>query len=142
MQVREIMSSNVKQIGSSAMIAEAAERMRKYDVGVLPVIQDRKTIGLITDRDIVIRAVAAGIDPRTTPVKDVITPGAVCCNEHEEVEKAARLMEDNQVHRVLVVDSENKMVGILSVGDLAMKTSDEHLAHEVLERVCEPVRGE
>jgi CBS domain-containing protein len=138
MQVREIMSHNVKQISSTATIGEAAECMREYDVGALPVTQDRKTVGVITDRDIVIRAIAADMDPRITPVKEAMTPELVCCEEYDRIEDAARIMEDRQVRRLLVVDSADRVVGILSVSDLAMKTGNEHLAYEVIERICEP----
>jgi len=141
MKVREIMSSHVRQIGANAKLNEAADRMRQYDVGVLPIVEGNKTVGIITDRDIVVRAVAAGMDPRGTAVTEAMTPEVAYCNEEDEVGKAARIMEDQQLHRLLVLNQEGVVVGILSVGDLALKTSDQHLAYEVLERVCEPVRS-
>ncbi len=141
MRVQEIMSRNVKQISSNAMICEAADCMREYEVGVLPVTQDKRTVGVITDRDIVIRVIAAGMDPRITPVKEAMTPELACCEEYDSIEDAARIMEDRQVRRLLVMDSADRVVGILSVSDLAMKASNEHLAYEVIERICEPVHS-
>ncbi len=141
MKVREIMSTHVRQIESHVMLSDAAERMREYDVGILPVVEDYKTVGLITDRDIVVRAIAAGMDPRATAVKESMTPEIAHCDEDDDLQPAARLMEDQQIHRLVVLNHEGTVVGILSIGDLAFRTSDEHLAYEVLERVCEPVRS-
>ena len=74
MKVREIMSTDVQRISSSAMVNEAAEKMRVFNIGCLPILEDNKIVGMLTDRDIVIRAVAAGINPRMTIVKDIYTP--------------------------------------------------------------------
>jgi CBS domain-containing protein len=138
MKVREIMNSQVQQISSSAMISEAANRMKIHNVGVLPVLQDNKIIGMLTDRDIVVRAVAVGMNPRMTVVKDIITPEVLYCSEDDDIEKAAKIMEDSQVRRLLVLGSEDTVVGLLSLGDIALKTSNNRLTWEVLERVCGP----
>jgi CBS domain-containing protein len=95
---------------------------------------------MLTDRDIVVRAVAAGLNPKMTVVKDVFTPEVLCCSEEDDIETAARIMEDNQVRRLVVLGDDQAVVGMLSLGDLALKTSNDHLAYEVLERVCEPKR--
>jgi CBS domain-containing protein len=141
MKVREIMSTHVQRISSSAMVSEAAERMRIFDIGALPVLEEDKVVGMLTDRDIVIRAVAAGLDPKMTVIKDVFTPNVLCCFQEDDIETAARIMEDNQVRRLVVLGDDNTVVGMLSLGDLALKTKINHLAYEILERVCEPARG-
>jgi CBS domain-containing protein len=136
MKVREIMSSHVQLISTSQMVSEAAERMKTLDIGALPILEDNKIVGMLTDRDIVVRAVAAGLNPKMTVVKDVFTPEVLCCSEEDDIETAARIMEDNQVRRLVVLGDDQAVVGMLSLGDLALKTSNDHLAYEVLERVC------
>jgi CBS domain-containing protein len=141
MKVREIMSTHVQRISSSAMVSEAAEKMRIFDIGALPVLEENKIVGMLTDRDIVIRAIATGLDPKMTVIKDVFTPNVFCCSQEDDIETAARIMEDNQVRRLVVLGDDNSVVGMLSLGDLALKTSVDHLAFEILEKVCEPTRG-
>jgi predicted transcriptional regulator len=93
---------------------------------------------MLTDRDIVIRAVADGRDPMTTTVAEAMTAQVVHCREDQDVREAARMMEQHQVRRLLVVDHEGRMVGIVSLGDIALTTGDDQLAGETLERVSEP----
>jgi CBS domain-containing protein len=138
MKVRDIMSSPVEMIAPDAMITEAADKMKSYDVGVLPVEKDGDIVGMITDRDIVVRAIADKLDPRKTPVSKVMTFDAMCCSEDTEMEEAARIMEEKKIHRLLVLDESDTVSGILSIGDIAIKMNDEHLLCEVLEKVCEP----
>lgn len=141
MKVREIMSAYVQSISSSAMVSEAAERMRIFDIGAIPILENNKIIGILTDRDIVIRAIAAELDPKMTVIKDVYTPNILNCFEEDEIETAARIMEDNQVRRLVVLGDDNTVVGMLSLGDLALKTNIAHLTWEILEKVCEPTHG-
>ena len=138
MKVRDIMSSPVEMIAPDAMITEAADKMKSYDVGVLPVEKDGDVVGMITDRDIVVRAIADKLDPRRTPVSKAMTFDAVCCSEDTEMEEAVRIMEDKKIHRLVILDGNDSASGILSIGDIAQKMKDEHLLYEVLEKVCEP----
>ncbi len=140
MKVREIVSRRVRQISSSAMLSEAADRMRALDSGALPVVEDSRIVGLVTDRDISVKAAAAGLNPRTTPVRDVMTTNVACCSEEDDVEQAARTMEDHQVCRLVVLGPDRKAVGILSVADLALTSGGEHLPYRKLEAMCEPTR--
>ncbi len=142
MKVRDVMSRHVQRISSSAMVCEAAEKMRIFDIGSLPVLEDNKIVGMLTDRDIVIRVVAAGLSPRMTVIKDVYTPDIICCYPDDDIEAAARVMEDNQIRRLLVLDHDDNIAGILSIGDLALKTNIDRLTYEILEKVCEPARLE
>lgn len=138
MKVNEIMTSDFEKIASTSSLFEAAQRMKLSNIGFLPVQEGDKLIGLLTDRDLVIRGLAEGLDPRSTPVKEIISSDIVYCYEDESVEDAARLMEDNQVRRLIVVDHHQTPVGIVSIGDIAVKSGQEQLAGEILERVSEP----
>jgi len=138
MKVNEIMTSDFEKIASTSSLCEAAQRMKLSNIGFLPVQEGDKLIGLLTDRDLVIRGLAEGLDPRSTPVKEIISSDIVYCYEDESVEDAARLMGDNQVRRLIVVDHRQTPVGIVSIGDIAVKSGQEQLAGEILERVSEP----
>lgn len=142
MLVKDIMTRDV-QCGRPGMtIQEAAQKMKDLDVGPLPICgDDDRLSGIITDRDIVIRAVAEGKDPRTTQVRDILTPDIVYCFEDQDVGEAARIMEARQVRRLVVFDHEKRLTGILSLGDLAVKTRDDRLAGEAIEAVSEPVHA-
>ncbi|MEN6307606.1 MAG: CBS domain-containing protein [Anaerohalosphaeraceae bacterium] len=139
MKVREIMSSPVETIDLDDSIAAAAQKMKSFDVGVLPVMKYNRVIGMITDRDIVLRIVAENEDPQQTSVSCVMTIDTVCCSDETDIEDAIRLMELKKIHRLLVLDKSKEVCGILSVGDLACKMKNEHMLSEVLERICEPV---
>jgi predicted transcriptional regulator len=115
--------------------------MKELDIGSLPVCDDGHLAGVITDRDITIRAVAKGSDPATVTVREVMTPEVLWCFEDDEVEEAARIMRENQVRRILVLNEANELVGITSLGELATITGDRLLAGETLESVSEESRG-
>lgn len=141
MRIKEIMTAGVECIHRDATLEEAARRMRDLDVGPLPVLGDNDQLaGIVTDRDIAVRGVAEGKDPRTVRVHDVMTPGIVYCFEDQDVSEAVRLMEEHQIRRLVVLDRDQRLVGIVSLGDLAVKTGDERLAGEALERVSEPTQ--
>ena len=139
MQVKEIMTSGVECTQPNATLREAARIMRDMDVGPLPVCgDDDRLAGIITDRDITVRAVAEGKDPDATPVRDVMTPKIIYCYEDQDVSDAAHMMEQNQVRRLVVLNHDKRLVGIVSLGDLAVDTGDEQLAGHTLEAVSEP----
>lgn len=138
MQVKGLMTSEIEGIPRSATLAEAAERMKKLDVGVLPVWQDAGCVGMVTDRDIVVRAIARGLEPKATSVDEAMTPHIVYCYEDQEDEEAARIMAQNQVRRLAVLNRENKLVGILSLGDLATGSQKKEQSGEVLREVSKP----
>jgi len=112
--------------------------MKKLDIGPLPVCGDNdRLLGLVTDRDIVIRAVADARDLQETKVQDIMTPDIEYCHDDHPVEHAARLMREKQIRRLAVLNSDNRLVGIVSLGDLATETSEE-LAGNALEGISEP----
>ena len=138
MQVKEIMTCNIETISSDANLVEAAQKMRSLEVGALPVWENDKLIGMITDRDITIRGVADEKNPSSTSVKEIMTSDVCCCFENDDIHEAAKMMEEKTIHRLLVVNSNNEPVGFASLSDFAVKSHDEHLTYEVLERISEP----
>ena len=104
-----------------------------------PVYDGDRMVGMLTDSDINLRATAEGLDPTKTPVHEVMTPDVVYCFEDQPVEEAARIMEEKQIRRLIILNRDKRLVGIVSLGDLAVRdTEDPHLEEEVLERVSEP----
>src|SRR5262245_29592639 len=115
MQVSEAMTPEVISVASEATLMEAARLMRGLDIGPLPVSDHGRLVGVVTDRDITVRATAEGRDPRATQVQEVMTQEVVCCRDDDDVEKVARLMQQSQLRRLLVVDGERRLVGIVSL---------------------------
>ncbi len=138
MQLKNVMTRRVEVIHPDGTLQEAAQKMKALDVGLLPVCEGDRLRGVLTDRDITVRATAEGRDPRTTKVHEVMTPEVVYAREEQSIDEAARLMEDQHIRRLLVLNREQRLVGIVSLGDLALGTGDEKLAGEVLKRVSEP----
>jgi CBS domain-containing protein len=138
MLVKHVMTQGAACVRPHDSLLQAAQKMRKLDVGPLPVCEGDHLVGIITDRDITVRAVAKGCDPLTTTVDDVMTPDVVYCFEDQDVEDAARLMTGHQIRRVVVLNRERRLAGIVSLGDLAVETGDEKLAGETLEQVSLP----
>ena len=140
MRVSEIMTCSVEWVKPDATVQHAASRMRSLNVGTLPVCENDRIIGMITDRDITVRAVAEGNDPKVVQVGDVMTPKVVTCFEDQLVGDAGQLMQDNHVRRLLVLNRQNHVVGIVTLGDMALQTHDDALVETTLEAVCEPAR--
>jgi len=138
MRVKDVMTEGVACARPNDSIALAAERMRDLNIGVLPVCGNKdKLVGMITDRDITVRATAEGCAPDQATVGDCMTPEIVYCFEDQDVSEAANLMEERQIRRVAVLNEKKRLVGIVSLGDLAVK-ADGQLSSEALERVSEP----
>lgn len=137
MQIQEIMTREVEVVGPDATLAEAAEKMKRRDIGPLPVCDGERLLGMLTDRDITVRATAKGCDPRTTRVRDVMTETVFYCFNDQSLEEAAEIMERAQIRRLPIVDREKRLVGIVSLGDLAVDTGEEELKAEVLEAVSQ-----
>jgi CBS domain-containing protein len=140
MQLNRIMTEYVEVIAPEMSIQEAAEQMRSLDVGVLPVCNGDRLVGMLTDRDLAVRAAANGRDPKSTTVEEIMTGQIACCFEDQDIEEAERVMEKNQIRRLPVLDHDNRIVGIVSLGDLAIK-DDENRAGVTLERVSENSRS-
>jgi CBS domain-containing protein len=123
-QIQQVMTRDPVTLQGSASILEAAEAMRDHDIGTVVVLEDGKVAGVVTDRDIVVRGLAKGIDPASTPVSQVCSSGLVTLSPEDDIEKAVKLMRDKAIRRVPVV-SDGKAVGIVSIGDLAIQRDPE-----------------
>lgn len=141
MNISEVMTSQVECISPGATIQDAANKMKELDIGCLPVCDEAqgKLVGMVTDRDMTIRAVAEAQNPGTTRVRDVMTPGIRFCFEDDDINTVAKVMEEHQIRRLPVLNREKKLVGIVSVGDLAVRAQEGQVVAEVLEEVCQPV---
>ena len=137
MELKEFISYHVEAVGPDDSLKDTAAKMRDLDVGSMPVCEGNRVVGMITDRDITIRATAAGGDPTTTNVGAVMTPDVVYCLEDDTVEESARLMREHQIRRLLVLNHDREMVGIVSLGELSTATGNRQLGGEILERVSD-----
>lgn len=138
MNIIDIMTHNVTVIRPDATVREACEKMRDEDIGFLPVCDGDTVLGIVTDRDIATRAIADSGNLENRLARDIMTKELVFVYDDQELLEAARLMEVKQVRRLVVINRNKKLVGVLSLGDLSRQSTDQHLAVEVLERVSEP----
>ena len=136
MRISDVMTREVATVRPDQTAREAATFMLNSDAGSIPVTEGDRLIGMITDRDIAVRGVAKGHGP-DTPVRDIMTSGIVCARESDSVEDVASKMSEAQVRRLPVIDRDDKLCGIVSLGDLARETDSES-AHEALEGVTQP----
>jgi CBS domain-containing protein len=136
-KIREIMSREVHVLSPRDSVMKAAVKMRQLDVGAVPVCDGEKLVGMITDRDITVRGVAAGRDAATTPVGDVMTDDVVWCVEDADIAEVARLMGDGQIRRLPVVTHAKELVGIVSLADLAVAPGHSEIKADIIEEVSE-----
>ena len=139
MQVSKVMTRDAECVRPDNTLQEAARKMRDLDVGPMPVCGDNdRLVGMLTDRDIAVRAVAEGKDPTACKVRDVMTPDVVYCFDDEPVDEAERVMKEKQIRRLLVLNRDKRLVGIVSLGDLAVRGDNRREAGDVLHDVSEP----
>jgi CBS domain-containing protein len=136
MKVSEAMTRDVRTVAPEHSIQEAARIMSELDAGIVPVGKPDRLIGMITDRDIAVRAVAQGKGPQT-PVREIMTDEVTCCFEDDDTDEVARLMSDQQLRRLPVVDRNKRMVGIISLADLVI-TDNEERAGEAIAGISQP----
>lgn len=136
MKVKEIMSKKTKLIHPHAHVSDAAKLMREKDIGMIPVGEGDHLEGVITDRDIVIRALANGKDLESVTIQEIMTPNCHYCFEEDTIEDASKHMSNEQIRRLAVLDNDKHVVGILSLGDVATKGSDQEAA-KALHRISE-----
>jgi CBS domain-containing protein len=138
MKVSDVMTQGVECIPPDTTLQQAAIRMKALDVGSLPVCDNDRLVGMITDRDMTVRAVATGADPGRARVRDAMTPKIIYVFEDQDIKEAADLMKEKQIRRLPVLNRSKRLVGIVSLGDLAVESGDEELAGATLEAVSEP----
>ena len=137
-KINEIMTREVITISPHDTLQTAAKKMRDYDIGFLPVYDGDKLVGVLSDRDIVIRALAEGMDPKMRLIMALVTSPAVYCFDDQTIDDATDLMNDNQIRRLVILDRGKKqLAGVISLGDLAVHVGDK-MSGEVLQSVSVP----
>lgn len=139
MKVREIMTSRAEVTDPDTTIQGAAQQMASVGAGFLPVCENDRIVGSVTDRDIVVRGLANGRDPAATSVGEAMTPGILYANQDDDIEDAAASMREGRVRRLPVLNSEKQIVGVISLGDLAVRSDEAKLTQQALEGVSQPV---
>ncbi|HOQ08286.1 MAG TPA: CBS domain-containing protein [Clostridiales bacterium] len=139
MKAKDIMTKNVATVKPDATVHEAAILMQKYNVGAIPVCDGNTVVGIVTDRDIVIRNVTAGSDPRMTPVNSIMTTNVITVAPEADVEEVSSIMSQKQIRRIPVVEN-NGLVGIIALGDLAVDRRSDTEASEALTEISRPVK--
>jgi CBS domain-containing protein len=138
MNVSDVMTLHAECVGPTAMLRDAAQQMKRLDVGALPICEHDRLIGMVTDRNMAIRGVAEGLDPKSATCRQVMTVGVEYCFEDQDLAKAVQLMEQRQIRRLIVLDRKKKPAGIVSLGDIAVRGRDDLLSGEALEQISEP----
>lgn len=136
-KIKDLMSRDVQIISPNETIQEAAQQMLNFNFGMMPVGENDRMIGTISDRDITIRAVAEGKDPNTK-VREVMSEGVIYAYEDDSVDDALKLMSDHQVRRLPIVNADKRLVGIVALGDFAVESSDIEAAGEALSEISKP----
>ena len=135
MKVKEVMTRNVEFVQPNDSLQVAAQKMRDRDIGFLPLQEGDELVGVVTDRDIAVRAIASGINPKSILGREIATSPVVYCFEDQDVEEAARLMRENQIRRLVVLDRKNNQpAGVVSLGDLSRNVK-EKTAEKTLESI-------
>lgn len=138
MDIKDIMSRNVEVVSAGASLRDAARKMKELDVGLIPVCDGDRLKGVLTDRDITIRATADGRDPATTMVSEVMSTDLDYGLEDQEVEEAVSVMEARQIRRLPIVNKDKRLIGIVTLADIAVHYGDRDLSGEALEEVSAP----
>lgn len=141
MIIKDIMSDQVAYVNPDNSVVEAAQLMQKHNIGIIPVCQGANVIGVITDRDIVVRNIAHGKNPQSTPVRDVMTSQVRAVSPEMNLHQAAEIMANNQIRRLPVVDNQ-RLVGMVSLGDLATEAKRDVELAKTLGEISEPSEPE
>ena len=119
MKISEIMTTNVECVTPESSLPELAHKMKTLDVGFLGICDDDRLVGSVTDRDIVVRAIAGGRDVNSTTARDIMTPDVIWCYEDDDVKTVAEKMRDKEVRRIVILNKEKRLVGVVSLGDIS-----------------------
>lgn len=140
MKVKDIMTREPASVSPEATLGEVATLMKQEDCGSIPVVEDGRLVGIVTDRDIVVRGIAAGIDPKTACASDVMSADPVCVSPEDDVRRAQEIMADRQIRRLPVVE-DGKLTGIVVIGQIARREDDEERTGEALKEISQPSSG-
>lgn len=135
MHVREAMHSGVEWMPPTTSLPDIAAKMREHDIGAIPIGENDRLIGMVTDRDIVVKAFVNGADISSLTARDVMTEGIVYCRADEDLGDALRIMEERKIRRLPVIDENKRMIGMLSMGDVSSAAPHE-MAGELASAVC------
>ncbi|NSW90783.1 MAG: CBS domain-containing protein [Firmicutes bacterium] len=141
LKVKDKMTKNVAYVSPNTSITETAQLMQRHNIGSVPVVDDNNLVGIVTDRDIVVRNIAQGNDPRSTPVSDIMTTNVITVTPDADMEEVTAKMAINQIRRVPVVEN-NRLVGILAIGDMATDRRFNMEASEALSEISRPSKPE
>jgi len=137
MRIQDVMTADVSFVRPDTPILEIARKMRDGDIGATPVVEDERLVGMVTDRDVVVRVIAEGGDVRTKTARDAMSPGVLYCFVDQSVEEVLENMGDQQIRRLPVVDRAKRLVGVVSLGDLAL-SGKRKAAGEALQEISQP----
>lgn len=132
MELAKIMTTDVNFVAPTATVAAVARMMREKDIGMMPVGENNRLIGTVTDRDITLRATADGKDPEQATVRDVMSSRIAYCYEDQSIEEAAKVMGEKRIRRLPVLSRDKRLVGIVSLGDIAAKSGNPQSVGEAL----------
>ena len=135
MKLKDIMAQSVETVGPDLTLKECAEKMKRRNVGVLPVVEGKKPIGVITDRDITLRAVAEGADVNKTKAREVMTREPYFVYEDQTINEACELMEKNKIRRLIVLHREGALAGVLTLNDVTVKAKETKRSAQVLRNI-------
>jgi len=139
MKVKEIMTAGVQVIHPDDSLQAAAQKMSSHDIGFLPVLEANQLVGVITDRDLVLRGIAQGMNSDAMLGRELMTSPVINCFEDQDVNEVAKLMEESQIRRLVVLSrADGRAVGVVSLGNLALNSKPDTSA-EVLQKVSEPI---
>jgi CBS domain-containing protein len=134
---REVMTKDPACCNASETVTNVASLMKRHDVGSVPVAESDRLVGIVTDRDIVVKVVAAGRNPEQTSVRDAMTPNPVCCREDDDLEQALKLMKERQVRRMPIVDGSGRLSGIIAQADVATRVNKDAKTGALVEAISE-----
>ncbi len=139
MLVKEVMSKKPFYLDPHTTIQKAAKEMSDHDCGIVPVGDGERLLGMLTDRDIATRAVAQGWDPAHTEIQDIMSKHVRYCFEDDDLTKAVNSMSENHIRRLVVLNKSKRLIGMLSISDIAVKAKDSKLLHQLLKAVSDHV---
>lgn len=137
MKTQEIMTRDARCVSPTASLVEVARVMRELDVGAVPICDNDRLVGMLTDRDIIVRVIAEGFDPARKTAREIMSPGVIYAFDDQDVDEVAQIMEEHQVRRLPVLNRSKRLVGIVSLGDLAVEAGPS-LSGEALREVSKP----
>lgn len=140
MKCKDIMTKHIKSCKTNDNARDAAKLMKELDCGVIPIVNDKEELlGIVTDRDIAIHIVSEGKDANKVKLKECMTTPVITCKSDDNIDDAINTMKNKKIRRIPVVDKNNKLQGIISLGDIAVLAHEEHETFEALEKISEPV---